>query len=113
MKQIQVLSYCDGLAHHEPVPSTVERVVSVDGRKAVLLDLCDQCDKLFADLFALMEHGTEVETKTKTKTVKPHQASTKCPECGAVSINRNSLGQHTRSQHKKGLKDYPPEAWAG
>lgn len=118
MKQVTIVAFCDG-SHDDLVPSTVERTVQIDGSKPVVLDLCGECDKAILALLMLMENGAVVKAKAKVgdAPVKPKkQAAAKpqtedvadrtCPECGRVAVNRTALGQHTRTQHGKGLKAY-------
>lgn len=125
MKHVQIVAFCDGDIHEgegEPmVPATMERTVSIDGSKPALLDLCDACDSIIAAAEALMKRGAQIDLPAKkagkqkqeksegtTSTPEPSTLSTVCPEpgCGLVSASRTALGQHTRSQHGKGLKAY-------
>lgn len=121
MKQVKVISWCDG-DHEEKEIATIERIVSIDQGKPVLLDLCEPHDKAFVDLLALMENGAVVEPGKKKKgssgktgnrpagapfeTTIPFEGPHICPECGFESKSRGALGQHLSTKHNKGFKDY-------
>ena len=120
MKHIQVIAFCDG-EHEERTRAVTERTIKIDGGEPVLLDLCEPCDKPFLDMLVLMERGAVVErTKgpkgkrsgTPSRETRPSRlpgmdvTNLTCPECGHVSPSRSALGQHTRSRHGKGLKEY-------
>jgi hypothetical protein len=119
VKHIQVIAYCDG-THDEKVKATIERTVKIDNGKPVLLDLCEPCDKPFLALLDLMERGAPVEKPERPKRDRTGESRPSripggpvhlrtCPECGHVSPNRSTLGQHTRTQHGKGLRAYSKE----
>lgn len=135
MKEILVVSYCDGDHEDERVRSTVERVMSVDGSKPVALDLCDECDGLVSRLLHLMDRGAVVKAPTAKRKSSPaaekaapptprpntkfHEPTGKlpplggphiCPECGFESKSRNALGQHLTVTHSKRFRDYADAA---
>jgi len=126
MKHVQIVAFCDGEIHEHggqlaTVPATVERTISVDGSKPVLLDMCAECDHQILAILTLMERGAAIDLPVKknkgskppaTATPAPSDLSTACPEedCGYSAPNRAALGQHTRSQHGKGLKQYRESA---
>ena len=106
-----------------------ERVVSLDGGKPVLLDLCEPHDKVFADVATLMERGatvgksdrpsrsrkaaspdgtTEPRRSQNGRLIPPGSDRTDCvePDCGYVSPTRSALGQHVKQKHGKKLSDY-------
>jgi len=58
-REVQIVRWCDGRDHEGPTRATVERTVSVDGGRIILLDLCEPCDKLVQEVLALMESGIE------------------------------------------------------
>jgi hypothetical protein len=134
MKEITVTGYCDG-NHEDKIRSVVERTLSVDGSKPVLLDLCDTCDALVSGLMVLMERGVVVKEPGKKKVsdgpikkaaakkpepprptrgtyheptgkVPPLEGPHICPECGFESKSRSALGQHLTVTHSKGFRDY-------
>lgn len=119
MKHVTITGYCDG-DHEEKTLSVIERTISVDGGKPVLLDLCEPHDKIIRDLYVLMERGATLDEPVKKKpksgrqvggTAKPTSiplppAPQTCPECGHTSPTRSALGQHLRSKHDKGFRDY-------
>lgn len=59
MKEVTIVSYCDGFAHDDGdrARSSIERVVAVDNGRPVTLDLCDSCDTLVESMLHLMERG--------------------------------------------------------
>jgi hypothetical protein len=59
MKQVIVQAFCDG-DHAERTPANVERRVSIDGSKSVVLDVCDSCDQMFQVMLGFMERGAVV-----------------------------------------------------
>ena len=123
MKEVTVIAFCDG-DHEERIRSVVERTVAIDGSKAVMLDLCDTCDKVVGDMLILMERGAVVKGGGKKKsgtgtgrpvgrpagapfkTSIPFEGPHICPECGFESKSRGALGQHLSSKHDKGFRDY-------
>lgn len=115
MKEVTIVAYCDG-NHENREPSSVERTVTIDGSKPVILDLCGECDKAILALLALMEQGAVLPQAKKpaAKKASPTEASVtalsneslSCPECEYTGPNRAALGQHTRGSHGKGLKEY-------
>jgi hypothetical protein len=138
MKQVIVQAFCDG-DHAERTEAVNERTVAIDGSDTIMLDVCEQCDQLFAVLLGLMERGAKVDAKPKkegmkskvsdgpikeqpsdSRRVSAEDLPTTCPDCGFHSVSRTALGQHLRTKHDgKGFKDYTPEqmnaaerAWA-
>jgi len=111
MKHVQVVAYCDG-THEDKVRSMIERTVSVDSSKAVVLDLCEPCDKIFQDLQALMERGAVAEQQSKgtkkssTKRKVGVELTTTCPNCGYHTPSRSALGAHLKSHHDQKLTDF-------
>lgn len=59
MKEVTIVSYCDGFAHDDGdrARSSIERVVAVDNGRPVTLDLCDNCDTVIESMLRLMERG--------------------------------------------------------
>lgn len=118
MKQVTITAFCDG-NHQGLVESAVERTVTVDGSKPVVLDLCPECDKAIQALLALMDQGAVlgkggVPQPAKPKARKRAPAAPKtgehvCPMCGFVSSTRAALGQHLRHRHDKGFTDLKNE----
>jgi hypothetical protein len=125
MKEVSIVSYCDGEVHGEDarVVAAIEREISIDGTGPVTLDLCNECDLLIQQVQHLMGRGARVQAPSaKKKAAAPSAAHRSrggappssipfngphiCPECKFVSKSREALGQHTRSKHNKGLKDY-------
>lgn len=129
MKEVTIVGYCDGDHEGDPVRSVVERTVSIDGSKPVMLDLCGEHDQQIATLLSLMERGAVLPGVTpKKKSAKAVatpgsvQRSTRggapfltsipfdgphiCPECQFESKTRSALGQHLSSKHSKRFRDY-------
>lgn len=123
MKEVMIVAYCDG-NHEGRTPSAVERTVTIDGSKPVVLDLCGECDKAILALLTLMEQGAVVprrEAQAAAKAPTPKKKKDKkseksddedhtCPDCGHKSPNRTALGQHLRNRHGKGFRDLRREA---
>jgi hypothetical protein len=109
-KEVLVIAWCDNaIAHVDKEEALVERVVSIDNRKPVTIDLCKTCDDaLFAPLLDVMEQGTKVPSKQKAKAAPStdDEGQRTCPECGFVSKSRSALGQHLSHKHERGLSDY-------
>lgn len=108
-REVVIIRWCDN--HEEQVEATVERTVSVDG-DPLLLDLCAECDAaLIQPVQALLsEFGLEVDPPVyPVKAVRRHTAGNVCPVCGFESVSRDSLGQHLRIRHGKGIRDFPNE----
>jgi hypothetical protein len=123
-REVQIVSWCDG-DHEEATEAEVERVVSLDGGKAILLDLCEACDnEVFENLVWLMERGVEA---AKVAPQRPHKPAfrtregawkgkdrTDCPEKDIdprtgkpyVANNRKALQSHLKQKHDKKLSDY-------
>ena len=107
MKHIQIVSYCDG-THEERVRSTIERTLSIDGSKNILLDLCETCDKQVQDLQALMERGTVADearaAKAKDQPARRRQPASPedrydCPlGCGVV-YGKTGMKRHLPDEH--------------
>lgn len=131
-KEVQVVSWCDG-DHEAQERAVMERIVTVDGGKPVVLDLCERCDKVMGDLLTLMERGAPADgSKPKRqhrKTPGPYQSTGSggrvrvlaadmpmdCREPGCVdprtgvayvAPTRSALGQHVKQKHHKLLSDY-------
>lgn len=77
------------------------------------IDLCEQCAKPLAEVFAeVAELGREfqgdVPTTAKTKRGPGRPANTgpnACPLCDQTYATRESLGTHLRTQHGTGLTE--------
>lgn len=121
MKEVTVVAFCDPLMEHEDrVPAVTERTLTIDGSKPVVLDLCGECDKVIVNLLHAMESGAPIAAakkaaapkpavkKTETKPSRRAKGQHPCLEAGCpqVSVSRDALGQHMRTAHGKGFKDY-------
>lgn len=123
-REVKVVAWCDG-GHGDQVEATVERVVSVDGGTATLLDLCASCDETVQAVLDLMSEGVAADTvaapaprrrpgtgtpPARRRGVAPHRADGRdrrdCPECEYVGPTRSALGQHLRSRHDAKFSDY-------
>lgn len=108
MKEIEVHAWCDG--NHSSadgrIEAVIERTLTVNGSKPILLDLCADHDRLLTDL---MEAGSVIPTSAQSSSNLPTLAkdTTECPECGLVSNSRSALGQHLNRMHRHGIKEYP------
>lgn len=122
MREVIIVPWCDG--HDDiKVEATVERTISIDGCKPVLLDLCDQCDKDVIIVSELMSRGVLAENpKRKPRKPKVQQfegadepypfvggedpkTTTICRICGHDSPTRSALGAHVKTKHSMGLKE--------
>ena len=112
-REVLVLKWCDN--HEDQVEATVERTLSVDGSKMLTLDLCEECDASFIlpVIGMLEEYGVDEKAayprKDKKRRTKERSDGNTCPVCGFESVSRDSLGQHLRIRHGKGLRDFPDE----
>lgn len=130
-REVMILSWCDG-DHEDKVRAEVERVVTLDGKRPRLVDLCRSCDKLFTDVEWLLDRGADAEevTEPKRRETREHPQRTAkrkprrppvgsdrvdCQEPGCidprtgeqyVAPTRTALGQHVKSKHDKRLSDY-------
>jgi hypothetical protein len=111
MKHIQIIAMCDG-DHQTKTQARVERTVSVDGSTAIVLDLCEQCDSIITQLYALMEKGTPVDQPKAVRKNSPGKRAPAsdlpktCPKCLLHSKSRSALGQHIRHMHDMTLRDF-------
>ena len=114
-REVLIIRWCDN--HEDQVTATVERTVSVDGAKVLTLDLCEECDAGFIQpvLWLVEEYGVTPDAafprkkKATAKATKAHTEGNVCPVCGFESVSRDSLGQHLRMRHGKGIRDFPEE----
>jgi hypothetical protein len=129
-KEVQIISWCDG-DHEEDTPAAVERELSLDRSKPVLLDLCETCDKQVQDLQELMQQGVlveraETQLRAGRRIRKAPEASDRsypepveertCPDKNCfsgvdggplIAASRQALSSHTRKMHGKRFADYP------
>lgn len=115
MKEVRLIPWCDG-HDDEKVEAVIERTITIDGCKPVLLDLCDLCDKNVIVVAELLSRGVLAEKPKRKPKAKPKgdlltpadvdsQTTTACPRCGHNSPTRSALGAHTRTKHGMGLRE--------
>lgn len=129
MREVLIIAYCDNQDRHgeDRVRATLVRTASFGGRQSRLVDLCEECDEIFAAFEKLMQHGTpENRVQPAPKPREPAAVSplkgrkrpanksnpgplAPCPDCGhrVKNDSRPGMGQHVKNRHGKVLADYP------